>query len=391
MSTAPSPYTRQASFTSYEQSNPTTPKRGTDLDAEFNAVALLANALLSRLSEIQRSDGRLANHAVHPDAFSSESLLLIGSDVTPRGDWTAATVYNPRDFVTQSTITYICLEEHLAGVFATDLAAGKWQALSLSQAAADVAFSPDAGIAATDVQAALVELAGNFAGKQNLNANLTALAGLTLAANKLLYATGAGALAQADLTAFGRSIAALTDAAAARTLFELVKGTAAGNIVALDGNARLPAVDGRNVTNVTPGAGTVTETQLAATLNLSSKTLTLPPANTPALVPSYTSPEQTISNAGTATLTHGLGAIPKLVQLRLVCKAGDAGYSIGDEIIWGTVMAGNDRGVGITVSATEIIYRFLNNASPMVYTNKSTGAITTLTNASWRLVIRAWA
>ncbi len=42
--------------------------------------------------------------------------------------------------------------------------------------------------------------------------NLTSLGGLTLAANKGIHATGAGALATHDLTAFGRALAGLTGA-----------------------------------------------------------------------------------------------------------------------------------------------------------------------------------
>ena len=58
-----------------------------------------------------------------------------------------------------------------------------------------------------------------------LSANLTALAGLTGAANKAPYFTAAGAMAVYDLTVFGRSFAAAADQAAGRTLLGL--GTAA--------------------------------------------------------------------------------------------------------------------------------------------------------------------
>jgi hypothetical protein len=56
-----------------------------------------------------------------------------------------------------------------------------------------------------------------LAGKQALHANLTAFAGLALIADRLPYADGDGTLALATFTAFGRTLAALADAAAGRT------------------------------------------------------------------------------------------------------------------------------------------------------------------------------
>jgi hypothetical protein len=68
-------------------------------------------------------------------------------------------------------------------------------------------------------------------GKQNLDATLTALAGLTTAADQLIYATGVDTFAMSSLTSFGRSLIDDADAATARTTLGLAIGT---NIQAWD-------------------------------------------------------------------------------------------------------------------------------------------------------------
>lgn len=111
-------------------------------------------------------------------------------------------------------------------------------------------------LAATNLNAALAELQADIDTRQVSDATLTALAGVITAANKLIYATGADTFATTDLTAAGRALLDDADAAAQRatlglgTAATLNVGTAASNVVQLDGTGKLPAVDGSQLTGV---------------------------------------------------------------------------------------------------------------------------------------------
>jgi len=102
-------------------------------------------------------------------------------------------------------------------------------------------------------------------GKQTLDAELTAIAGLTSAADKGIQFTGSGTAATYDLTAAGKALLDDADASAQRTTLGLGTsatlnvGTSANNVVQLDGTGKLPAVDGSQLTNIT-----VTETDPSA-------------------------------------------------------------------------------------------------------------------------------
>lgn len=99
---------------------------------------------------------------------------------------------------------------------------------------------------------------------QAQNANLSALAGLTLAAGKLPYGTGAGTMSTTDLTAYARELLDDVDAPAARTTLgvseasdsEVWAGTDGSKVVTArriySANKSQPLVDGATIT---PPAG----------------------------------------------------------------------------------------------------------------------------------------
>ena len=104
--------------------------------------------------------------------------------------------------------------------------------------------APAGSLTGTTVQDALNEL---DAGKQPLDATLTALAGTTIAANKLVYGNGADSFATTDFSAFGRSLVDDADASAARTTL----GAAPLNSPNFTGTPTAPtASSGANTTQI---------------------------------------------------------------------------------------------------------------------------------------------
>ncbi len=72
-----------------------------------------------------------------------------------------------------------------------------------------------------DTTVLVMATTADLAGKQPLDATLTALAGLTVAANKGIYATGSDAFSPYDLTSYGRTLGGLADAAALKSNLSL--------------------------------------------------------------------------------------------------------------------------------------------------------------------------
>ncbi len=111
----------------------------------------------------------------------------------------------------------------------------------------DRAITVDYGTTPPDAQD-IVDAANLAAGKQPLDADLTAIAALTSAANKVPYATGSATWALADFTAAGRALVDDADATAQRATLGLTIGT---NVQAYDADLTTWA-------GITPGTGVAT-------------------------------------------------------------------------------------------------------------------------------------
>ena len=107
---------------------------------------------------------------------------------------------------------------------------------------------------------------------------------------------------------------------------------------------------------------------------------------------SYTSAEQTITAAGQLVLAHSLAAMPTLVQLRLVCKTADLNYAQDDEVIISPNMNASTtgRGASVVVDSTNVTIRYGNGDGTFYLFDKTTGIGTAITNAKWKMVVRAW-
>lgn len=154
--------------------------------------------------------------------------------------------YTPAGFVTATTVPTAIAE------IVADISAGGGAAL--------VGNTPAGGIAATTVQAAINELDTE---KQPLDAGLTSIAGLTTAADKMIYTTASDTYAVADLTAAGRALLDDADTATQRVTLGLEIGV---NVQAYDADTAKTDVAQTFTAQQTLTAGLVLQSVAAAAI-----------------------------------------------------------------------------------------------------------------------------
>lgn len=116
-------------YVSYQEDEPTLPLPAAQVAADFDHLKGAVDDTIDFIKRLARSDNRVGPQMVPASALAPDALAIV-SDWVPRGDWTTDTAYAAKDVVTDDGASYVALTPHTSDTFATDLAAGKWMAVS---------------------------------------------------------------------------------------------------------------------------------------------------------------------------------------------------------------------------------------------------------------------
>lgn len=102
----------------------------------------------------------------------------------------------------------------------------------------------------------------------------------------------------------------------------------------------------------------------------------------------FESTEQNITASGNLSLSHGLSALPKIINLVLRCKTAELGYAVGDEVEQVQFIQSAGYNMNIWCNTASIGIAVVN--TPWII-SKTTSTGSGITAANWKYVFRAWA
>lgn len=291
-----------------------------DLDGEFDSLVAAFHASTGHVH-----DGTAANGAPITKIGPAQEFVASGSSLTPKTD----------DTYDLGSSTFQYKDAYIDGTAYVD--AIDFNGTAITATGAEINYL-------SGVTSAVQTQLNN---KQPLDAELTAIAGLTSAADKVPYFTGSGTAAVADFSSFGRSLVDDADASAARTTLGLVIGT---NVQAYD--AELAAIAG--LTSAADKVPYFTGSGTASTADFTSFGRSLVDD----------------ADASAARTTLGLGTIATQAANNVTISGGS--------ITGITDLAIADGGTGASSANAA-----LNNLLPSQSTNAGKYLVTDGTNTSW--------
>lgn len=108
----------------------------------------------------------------------------------------------------------------------------------------------------------------------------------------------------------------------------------------------------------------------------------------------FTSAEQNITSGADLVVPHGLGVIPFHVSALLKCVTAEYGYGVDDLIVANFMQQSSSSldsyGATLRVDASNIYVYFGSvGSATLLANNTTTNALVPLTNANWRLILKA--
>lgn len=105
---------------------------------------------------------------------------------------------------------------------------------------------------------------------------------------------------------------------------------------------------------------------------------------------SYTTAELSIAAATGSTDAHGLGGVPDRIKTIIRCKTADLGHAVGDEIEVAYTFYNGYESNNVQVFANATNLRSVQGATKWWIAHATTGVVTAMPAANWKLVIKAW-
>lgn len=168
----PTPYERAFNFTNQQAVTPSAPLPADKVDLEYNLIKVSLDETQANMALLQRDDGAVRNQSIGYDQLKPE---LNGFGFNPPSEWLTATNYIARDTVFHLSNFYSCVTSHISGVFATDLAAGKWLLIAdFTAATTAAAASAAAALVSQNAAAASATTASNAAASTDADVIATA-------------------------------------------------------------------------------------------------------------------------------------------------------------------------------------------------------------------------